>query len=64
MIIRYLDINSRIPLNDIIEERWTFLSRNLTVEKSIQLEADNNTVWNALTNPKLTKQFFLTVNNF
>ncbi|MHA2051953.1 MAG: SRPBCC family protein [Candidatus Hodarchaeales archaeon] len=35
------------------------MSKKLTVEKSIRLEADKKTVWNALTNPKLTKQFFL-----
>ena len=58
MIIRYLDSISRIPTNDIIEERWTILIRNLTVEKSIQLEADKKTVWNVLTNPKLTSNIF------
>jgi uncharacterized protein YndB with AHSA1/START domain len=56
---RYLDNNSKNPLGETRKEKLTFLSKNLTVEKSVQLEADKKTVWNALTNPKLTKQFFL-----
>ena len=32
---------------------------NLTVEKNIIINADKLSVWDALTNPELTKQYFL-----
>jgi uncharacterized protein YndB with AHSA1/START domain len=35
------------------------LSKELTVEKDITIKADISTVWNALTDPKITKQYFL-----
>ncbi|MHA1975455.1 MAG: SRPBCC family protein [Candidatus Hodarchaeales archaeon] len=35
------------------------MTKKLTVEKDITITADISRVWNALTNPKLTKQYFL-----
>ncbi|MHA1978934.1 MAG: SRPBCC family protein [Candidatus Hodarchaeales archaeon] len=35
------------------------MSKNLTVEKDINIKADISSVWNALTNPAVTKQYFL-----
>ncbi|PWI48478.1 hypothetical protein CEE45_06220 [Candidatus Heimdallarchaeota archaeon B3_Heim] len=35
------------------------MSEKLTVEKTIMIEATTSTVWDALTNPEITKQYFL-----